>query len=106
MRVRDVEHDGVVHHAVQDGGGDDVVAEHFTPSGQASVGRDQGGGVFGVAVIDDVEEGAGDVAGHRQQANVVDDQHGGGGVGAQLGGPGPFDAGPAQGGDHVVGGSE
>jgi hypothetical protein len=43
----DVEDDGAVDQAVQDGGGDDGVAEDVGPFGEAPVGGDQGGAGIG-----------------------------------------------------------
>jgi hypothetical protein len=55
-RAADVEHDGVVHEAVEDGGGDHAVAEDLAPVRQPAVGGHEGGVLFLVARVDDVEE--------------------------------------------------
>ena len=52
----DVEHDGVVHESVQDGGCDDGVAEDGAPVGQPAVGGDDGGVALLVAGVHDLEE--------------------------------------------------
>src|SRR5207302_9261633 len=91
---------------VQGGGVGDVVAEAVSPGGQAAVGGDRRRVVFLVAVVDDVEEGAGPFPSRRQETHVVDDQDGGGGVGAEFGCPGALDAGSGEVDDHVVGGGE
>ena len=74
-RPLDVEDHGVVHEAVQDGGGNDGVAEDLTPFGQAPVGGDQGGVAPLIAGVDDVEEDAGSAAFDGEETDVVDDQH-------------------------------
>ena len=74
-RPLDVEDHGVVHEAVQDGGGHDGVAEDLTPFGQAPVGGDHGGVTPLIAGVDHVEEHPGTAAFDGEQADVVDDEH-------------------------------
>ncbi len=77
-----------MHEPVEDGGGDDGVAEDVAPFGEASVGGDEGGVAAFVAGVDDVEERGGAALVHGEQSDVVDDEDGGGGVGLELRGPG------------------
>lgn len=51
----DVEDDGPMYQAIEDGGSDDGVAEYLAPVGQSPVGGDQGGVAFAVAFVNDVE---------------------------------------------------
>jgi hypothetical protein len=61
-RSFDVEDHGLVHEAVQDGGGDDRVAEDLTPFRQPSIGGDDGRVAPLIAGVDHVEEGSGSTA--------------------------------------------
>ncbi len=69
--------------AVEDGGGDDRVAEHLTPLGEALV-RGQDHAATFVAGRDQGEEGGGRRAIVRPDAELVDDQHLGGKVDAET----------------------
>src|ERR671936_1021965 len=59
----DVDDDRPVQQSVQDGRGDDRVAEQLAPGGQAAVGGDDGGRVVVVAAVDHMEQGGGGGAG-------------------------------------------
>ena len=54
-RAFDVDDDGVVEQAVEQGGGDDGVAEQFAPFGEAAVGGEDHG-AFLVPGVDELEE--------------------------------------------------
>ena len=59
--------------AVEDGGGDGGVVEDVAPVGDVAVGGQDDRAVL-VAARDDLEEVAGGLVGHRQVAELVDDQ--------------------------------
>ena len=94
-RSLDVEDHGVVHEPVQDGGGNDRVAEDLAPLGQAPVGGDEGGVAPLIAGVDHVEEDPGSAPFDGEEPDVVDDQHARGGEGLELGGQGAFPLGLA-----------
>ena len=73
-RPLDVEDNGVVHEAVQDGGGHDGVAEDLTRFRQAPVGGDHGGVTPLIAGVDDVEEHPGTAVFDGKKADIVDDE--------------------------------
>jgi len=54
----DVHHPAVVEQPVENGGGDDLVAEQFLPVAEALVGGDDGGASL-VSVTDELEEQVG-----------------------------------------------
>ena len=64
----DIDGDGVMQQAVEDGGGDDSIAEHFAPGAEALVGGEDHRAFF-VASTDQLEEQVG--------AGAVDGQVGG-----------------------------
>lgn len=77
-RSGDVDADGVHDDAIEDGGGDDGVAEVLAPFAQLDIGGDGDGGV-GVSAIDEVVQGVGGsrfVVAFPQvaQTDIIDDQ--------------------------------
>jgi hypothetical protein len=79
----DVEDVAVVEEPVEDGGGDDRVAEHLAPLGEALVGGQDHAAAL-VASRDQGEEGGGGRAVVGPDAELVDDQHLGGELDAQV----------------------
>jgi hypothetical protein len=76
----DVEHVRLVQQAVEDGGGECLVAsEQFGPLAHAFVGGDQDRAAA-LAVSNQSEEQAGLLAAHRLEAELVDDEQAGGEV--------------------------
>src|ERR1019366_8224065 len=75
MRLRSLrgEDAGVVQEAVQDGGRDGRVFEDRAPVGDPPVRREHDAAVF-VAAADDLEEMRGCFAGHREVAQLVNDE--------------------------------
>ena len=74
---------GVMQQAVQDGGGDDAVAEDLAPAAEALVaGEDHGPAL--VAPADELEEQVGPGPVDRQVADLVDDEQPGHGVELEL----------------------
>ena len=69
----DLDDDGVMQQAVEQGGGHDRIPEHFGPFGKASVGG-QDHGAFLVACADQLEEQAGAFLGQWQVADLIDDE--------------------------------
>jgi hypothetical protein len=80
----DVDDDGVVDEAVDDGGGDDLVGKDLAPIREAAVGSEHDGRGLLVATADDLEDPVGRGLVERQVADLVDDQDRGLEVGAQL----------------------
>ena len=71
----DLDDDGMVQQAVQQGRGHDVIAEDSAPVSEAAIGGEHGG-AFLVAGIDQLEEQVGAAGFDRQVANLIDDQQG------------------------------
>ena len=89
--------------AVEDGGRDGGVFEDLAPVGDPAVGGQDDAAVF-VAAADDLEEVAGGFAGHRQVAELVDDQDLWSGPEAHRVRPAAVDRGAGGAGDEVGGG--
>src|SRR5689334_15666917 len=79
----DVEDVAVVEQSIEDGGGDDGVAEHLAPLGEALVGGEDDAAAL-VASGDQGEEGGRGRAIVRPDAELVDDEHLGGEVDPQA----------------------
>ena len=71
----DLDHDGVVQQAVQQGCGDDVVAEDGAPVLEAAIGGEHGGALL-VAGVDQLEEQVGAAGVNGQVADLIDDEQG------------------------------
>ena len=71
----DLNYDGVVQQAVQQGCGDDVVAEDGSPLLEAAIGGEYGGALL-VAGVDQLEEQVGAVGFDGQVADLIDDEQG------------------------------
>ena len=71
----DLDHDGMVQQAVQQGGGHDDVTEDGAPVLEAAI-RGEDGGALLVAGIDQLEEQVGAAGLDRQVADFIDDQQG------------------------------
>ena len=69
----DLDDDGMVQQAVQQGGGHDVVAEEGAPVPEAAIGGKDGGALL-VAGIDQLEEQVGAAGFDRQVADLIDDE--------------------------------
>ena len=69
----DVDDVAAVQEAVEQRGGDDLVAEDPAPLLEALVGGEDGRGGL-VAPVDELEEEGGSALGHREIADLVDDQ--------------------------------
>ena len=67
--------DGRVQQAVQQGGGHDVIAEDSAPVPEAAIGGEDGGALL-VAGIDQLEEQVGAAGLQGQVADLIDDQQG------------------------------
>src|SRR6266542_4098226 len=107
MRLRSLGGDdvAVVQQPVQDGGGEDVVAEDLAPFAERLVAGEQDRAAF-VAAGDQLEDHVGVGAGQRQIAHLVDDQDGGFEVGLELLGEPPGGLGLFEVADQVVEGGE
>ncbi len=79
----DLDDDGVVQEPVEEGGGDDGVAEDLGPLGEAAV-RGEDHGALLVAGVDELEEQAGASGGDGEVADLVDDEQRGAGEEAEL----------------------
>src|SRR6266581_1404196 len=95
----------VMQEAVEDGGGDDPVAEHLAPDGEGLVRGDEDGALL-VAAGDELEEQVGGQTVEGQVADLVDDEELG--LDEELE---PFletalGVGPGEGGDESGGGGE
>jgi hypothetical protein len=66
---------GVMEQAIEQGGGDDLVAEDVAPFAEAAVGGEDHGAAL-VTGVDELEEQVGAAGGDRQVADLVDDQQG------------------------------
>ena len=76
----DLQDMAVVEQAIEDGGGQDLVAgQHLRPFADALVGGDQGAAAL-VAMVDDLEQQVGLVPVQGLEAELVDDQQTGGHV--------------------------
>src|SRR5262249_60583266 len=74
----------VMEDAVQDGSGDDAVAEHLAPAAKALIaGEDHGAAL--VAAADELKEEVGPGAIDGQVADLVDDKQAGHGVNLETG---------------------
>jgi len=69
----DLDDDRVVEEAVEKGRGDNMVAEHFSPFGEAAV-RCQDHGAFFVAGVDELEEQVAATRRHWKITDLVDDE--------------------------------
>lgn len=69
----DADDDGVVEQAVEQGGGDDGVAEHLAPFGKAAVGGEDHGAAL-VAGVDQLKEQVPAAGDDGQVADLVDDE--------------------------------
>ena len=69
----DLDDDGMVEQAVQQGGGDDGVAEDLAPFGEAAIGGEDHRSLF-VAGVDELEEQVSPARDDGQVADLVDDQ--------------------------------
>ncbi len=83
LRSVDMDDDGVVQEPVEEGGGDDGVAEDLGPLGEAAV-RGEDHGALLVAGVDELEEQAGASGGDGEVADLVDDEQRGAGEEAEL----------------------
>ena len=72
----DLDDNGVMQQAVEQGGDNDRIAEHFGPFGEGSIGGQDHGG-FLVACADQLEEQVGAFFGQRQVADLIDDEQSG-----------------------------
>src|SRR2546430_582744 len=75
-RTLDLDDDGVVQEAVQEGCGDDGIAEDLAPFGKTAVGGEDHGAAL-VAGVDQLEEQIAAALNHREVTDLVDDQGGG-----------------------------
>ncbi len=71
----DLNDDGVVQQSVEQGRGDDGIAEDLTPFGEAAVGGEDHGAAF-VSSVDQLEEQVAATGHDRQVADLVHDQQG------------------------------
>ena len=101
----EVEHDGTVQEAVEEGCGDGGVAQDLTPGADAFVAGEDDGGLQ-VPLRHHLEQGRYGFGGQRQVTELVDDQAGGAGEEAHGGGPAAFDRGAVAAGGEVGGGGE
>ena len=101
----DLDHDGVVQQAVQQGGGDDVVAEDGSPLLEAAIGGKHGGALL-VAGVDQLEEQVGAAGFDGQVADLIDDEQGSPVDVAQACAEGPGALGLGQDGDEFGQGGE
>ena len=72
-RSLDLEDDGVMQEAVEQRGGDNRIAEDFSPFRKAAVGGEDHR-AFLVASVDELEEQVAAAQDHRQVADLVDDE--------------------------------
>ena len=79
----DVDDDGVVEQSVEQGGGDDGIAEQLAPFREAAVGGEDHGALL-VAGVDELEEQVGGAAVDGDVADLVDDEQRGAGEEADL----------------------
>ena len=79
----DLDDDGMVEEAVQQGCRDDGIAEDLAPFGEAAIGGEDHRPFF-VAGVDELEEEVGAAGGDRQVADLVDDEQAGAAVEAEL----------------------
>jgi hypothetical protein len=96
---------GVVHEAVDHGGGDDVVTEHLAPPAEGLVGGDDQAGSL-VAGGDELEEQVGGFGLEGDVADFVDDQQRVAAQADQLGLQPPGVVGVGEAGDPFGGGGE
>jgi hypothetical protein len=96
---------GVVEQAIEQGGGDDLVAEDVAPFAEAAVGGEDHGAAL-VAGVDELEEQVGAAGGDRQVADLVDDEESIAGNEADALLELSFALGLGQGGDDVGKGAE
>jgi len=69
----DLNHHGMVEQSVEQGGGDDGIAEDLAPFGKAAVGGEDHR-AFLVARVDELEEQVAAAVGDRQVADLVDNE--------------------------------
>ena len=72
-RALDLDDNGMVKQAVEQGRGDDGIAEELAPFGEAAVGGEDHGAFF-VAGVDELEEQIAAAWHDRQVADFVDDE--------------------------------
>jgi len=92
----DLDDHGVVEQAIEQRGGDDGIAEDFTPLGKPPVGC-QDHGAFFVTRIDELEEQIGAAGGDRQITDLIDDQQARSNQEADLVGQTALSLGPVEG---------
>ena len=79
----DLDDHSMVQQAIQQGGGDDGIAEHLAPFGKAAV-RGQDHGTAFVAGVDQLKEQVATAGDDRQVADFIDDQQGKSAIEADL----------------------